>query len=174
MTPRKTFISKDRHSAVTAEDLSDRLNISVAQAAMTLRATTRKLVRSALMPLARRYRVDRMFEANRVKGVVATDTMHQDTKSVRGYGYSQVFGTKEFLVECYPLTKKSEAGVGLESFISDYGVPDLLVFDGSKEQTNTNSGFQKAERKYNIKTKVTEPNRPNQNPAEGVIRELRK
>ena len=55
LTPRKSFISKDRHSSMAAQDLSERWNISVAQAAMILKATTRRLIRSALMPLARRY-----------------------------------------------------------------------------------------------------------------------
>ena len=56
-----TFQSSQRHLTVDASSLSDRWGISVAQAALTLKATTQKYVRSALLPLARRYRVDRMF-----------------------------------------------------------------------------------------------------------------
>ena len=115
-----------------------------------------------------------MFEVNRIKGTMASDTMYQNCKSIRGFGYCQVFGNKDFFVECYPIVKKSDAGIGLNSFITDYGVPDLLTFDGSKEQVKPISEFQKAVRKYNIKTRVIEPNRPSQNPVEGVIRELRK
>ena len=53
--PPKTFISGERHSTTSAEDLSEQWGISVAQAKLTLKATTRRLIRSALMPLAERY-----------------------------------------------------------------------------------------------------------------------
>jgi len=58
----KTFQSSHRPSTVDAASLGNRWGISAAQeAALTLKATTQKYVRSALLPLARRYRVDRMF-----------------------------------------------------------------------------------------------------------------
>ena len=53
MEPRNTFISKDLYLSMTPEDLSERWYIIVAQAALTLKATTRKLVRWAIIPLAR-------------------------------------------------------------------------------------------------------------------------
>ena len=46
LKPPRTFISKKRHSSVTAEDLSDRWCISVKQAQLTLDATSRRLIRS--------------------------------------------------------------------------------------------------------------------------------
>jgi hypothetical protein len=70
--PPHTFLSQDRHSRTTPEELSERWGLSIAQAKLTLKATTRNLVRSALMPLARRYRVDRMFQPNRIEGIFAT------------------------------------------------------------------------------------------------------
>ena len=75
LKPRKTFLLADRHSRTTPEELSKNWGISVAQAALTLKATTRNLVRSAIMPLARRYRVDQMFEVNRLRCTMSTDTM---------------------------------------------------------------------------------------------------
>jgi hypothetical protein len=52
-----TFLSKERHSNTTPVDLSERWGLSVAQATqarlgLTPKATTRHLLRSALMPLA--------------------------------------------------------------------------------------------------------------------------
>jgi hypothetical protein len=47
-----TFLSSERHSNTTPEDLSERWGLSIAQAALPLKATTRHLLRSALMPLA--------------------------------------------------------------------------------------------------------------------------
>ena len=49
-----------------------------------------------------------------------------------------------------------------------------MKFDGSKEQCGKNSKFQQILRKYNISCHIVEPERPNQNPAESVIRELKR
>ena len=54
----RTFLSKNRHSSTTSEDLSERWVLSISQAELTLKETTQKLTRSAIMPLARRYRDD--------------------------------------------------------------------------------------------------------------------
>ena len=174
MESPKTFISKHRHSSMTPEDLSERWCISVAQAALTLKATTRKLVRSALMPLARRYRVDRMFMVNRIRGNMATDTMDARCNGIHGERYCQVFGNKDFFVEAYPITKKSDCHEPLKKFIKQYGVPDCMIYDGSKEQNGKNTEFQSVLSKYNINTRTSLKQRSNQNPSEGVIRELRK
>ena len=104
--PPHTFLSRERHSRTTPEELSERWGLSISQAKLTLKATTRNLVRSALMPLARRYRVDRMFQPNRIEGTFATDTMDMRCKSIHGEQYCQVFANKEFFAETYPIEKK--------------------------------------------------------------------
>ena len=167
--PRKTFLSNDRHSNMSPQDLSERWCISVAQAALTLKATTRRLIRSALMPLARRYRVDRMFMINRIRGEMSTDTMDARCKSIHGERYCQVFGNKDFFVEAYPIIKKGDCHAPLELL-----VPDNMRYDGSKEQCGKHTKFQGTIKKYGIHSRISEPHRSNQNPAEGVIRELRK
>ena len=58
-----TFQSSQRHSNVDAYSLSDRWGISVAQTALTLKASTQKYVRSALLPLAQQYRVEMIENA---------------------------------------------------------------------------------------------------------------
>ena len=174
MRPMKSFISDKRHSDVTQSDLSDRWNISESQAAMTLKATTQRVKRSAIMPLSRRYRVDRMFTVKRLRGVMATDTMHGRSKTIHGYRYAQVFGNRNFFVEAYPIERKADAGAALNQFVADYGAPDTLKYDGSKEQVERGTVFQKMLTKYDIRGKRIEPERPNQNPAESCIRELRK
>ena len=170
----RTFISSDRHSSITAEDLSERWCISVKQAQMTLDATTRRLVRSAIMPLSRRYRVDRMFGIRRLNYEISTDTIDGKVKSIHGDRYAQIFGSKEFFVAAYPMGSKSEAGDMLDKFVRRYGAPKLLKFDGSKEQCGKNTKFQQIIRKYEIPYHIVEHERPNQNPAESVIRELKK
>ena len=47
-----------------------------------------------------------------------------------------------------------------------------MMFDGSKEQTMPGKDFMKKIRKYDIDYHISETDRPNKNPAEGVIREL--
>ena len=174
VTPTRTFISKERHSTVTPEELSERWNISVAQAALTLKATTRRLKRSALMPIARRYRVDRMFGVRRLKCSIATDTMDARCRSMHDQRYCQVFTTKEYFVEAFPIAQKSDCHEPLKEFIRKYGAPLEIISDGSKEQCGRKTEFANTLRKYEVNHKITEPERHNQNPSEGVIRELRK
>ena len=70
---------------------------------MTLDATTRKLILSAVMPLYRKYRVDRMFGIRRVYYVISTDTIDGKVNSIHGERYAQVFGSKEFIVSVFPM-----------------------------------------------------------------------
>jgi hypothetical protein len=159
---------------VSPEDLSERWCISLAQAKLTLQATTQRIVRSAIMPLARRYRADRVFERPRFRTQVATDTMDARVTSYWGNRYCQVFATKEFFAAAYPIAKKSDCSDALQDFIRDWGVPDKIISDGSREQGGKHTAFTKILKKYDIPHHVTELERSNQNPAEGTIRELRK
>ena len=171
---RKTFLSKARHSQVTAEELSDRWCIGLAQAKNTIEVTTQTSARSAIMPMGRRYRADRVFERPLLRGDFYTDTMDGRCKSLDGNQYAQVFATKDFFAMAYPMELKSAAGEGLRQFIHDFGRPEKLTYDGSKEQCGKKTEFMKNVRKYAIDYHVTEPERPNHNFAEGVIREVRK
>ena len=172
--PIRTFLSAERHSRTTPEELSERWGLSLTQAKLTLKATTRHLIRSALMPLARRYRADRMFRENRLEGTFATDTMHLGCRSINGEQYCQVFANKEFFAAAYPIMMKSHAHEPLDVFVREYGAMDLLISDGAPEQVGKHSKFQATLRKYNITHKTSERERPNQNPAEGVIREIKR
>ena len=69
---------------------------------------------------------------------------------------------------------KKKAGEALRIFCQEFGVPDRLTFDGSKEQTGKGTEFMKQVRKNNIDFHVIEPERHNQNASEGVIREVRR
>jgi hypothetical protein len=172
--PPHTFLSKDRHSRTTPEELSERWGLSIAQAALTLKSATRRLVRSALMPLARRHRVDRMFEPNRLSGTFATDTMDMRCNSMHGERCCQVFANKEFFAAVYPTERKGDAYEPVDWFVQDYGAPETLISDGANEQVGRNSKFQAKLRKHGIRHKTAEKERSNQNPAEGTIREVRK
>ena len=171
---RRTFVSNERHSAVTPEMLSERWGIGLVQARNTIQVTTQKGVRSAILPLSRRYRADRVFERPLLRGHYYSDTMDGRHKSLDGNKYAQVFANKDFFGVAYPMESKSSAGDALRQFVHDFGRPEYLTTDGSREQCGKKTEFVKNVRKYGIDHTVTEPDRPNHNFAEGVIRELRK
>ena len=169
-----TFESSARHTDVSPEDLSERWGISLATAIKTLKSTTQKFLRSAILPLSRRYRTDRMFQRKTLAGDWSTDTMDGKFKSIEGNRYAQVFANKSYFAQIYPMDSKSKAGDALRLFCQEFGVPERLTFDGSKEQTQKKTEFMKQIRTHNIDYHVSEPNLHNQNFVEGVIRELRR
>ena len=171
---RRTFISDERHIGVTAEEISERWCIGLSQARDTVKVTTQNGIRSAILPLSRRYKADRVFERPLMRGQFYTDTMDGRCKSLDGNKFAQVFANKDFFAVAYPMASKSTAGEGLRQFVHDYGRPENLTFDGSREQCGPKTEFMKNIRKYSINHRITEPDRPNHNFAEGVIREIRK
>ena len=172
--PPSTFASSDRHSDVSPRELSDRWGISLQTASETLRNTTQQFLRSAVLPLGRRYRTDRMFQRKTLLGEWSTDTMDGRCKSLDGNKYAQVFANKSYFSRIYPMDSKGKAGDALRLFCQEFGVPEKLTFDGSKEQTGKNTKFMKQIRSHNINYHISEPDMHNQNPVEGVIRELRR
>ena len=88
--------------------------LSISQAALTLKATTQKLNRYAIMTLARRYRADKMFDIHRINGTMYTDTMDARFQSIHDEKYCQVFGSKHLFVEAHPIRKKSDCHLLLD------------------------------------------------------------
>lgn len=172
----RTFLSSQRHSNTTPQDLSEVWGISLEQARMTLEATTQHHVRSAIMPLSRRYRVDRMYEPKRLRCNMGTDTMDPHCEGLHGDRQCQVFGNKEMFTAAYPTSsgKASDIDEALKRFLQDYGAPETLTMDGSKAQTSRGSAFASRVRKNGTIPIICNPYRPNMNPCETVIRELRK
>ena len=170
----RTFTSKERHVGVSAQELSERWFIGLSQAHDTIKATTQNCTRSALLPLSRRYRVDRVFERPLLRGDFYSDTMDGRSKSLDGNRYAQIIANKDFFAVAYPMANKSSAGESLRRFIHEYGRPEKLTFDGSQEQCGRKTEFMANVRKYAIDYHITEPYRPNHNFAEGVIREIRR
>ena len=77
---------------------------------------------------------------------------------------------------CYHVPKADGEHIGdsIRSFISDYGAPERLTFDGAAAQVGRNTDFQRAIRKYDIRSHTSALRRPNENPAEGAIREIKR
>jgi hypothetical protein len=173
---RRTFTSTERHSRITAEELAERLGIGVERAKSTLRATIQRGTRSAILPLSRRYRADRMFQQRRLNLHISSDTAWFKVKSLRGNVASQIYFHKCGFATGYHMSKADDSAVGptLGSFISEYGVPERLTVDGAAVQIGRNTKFMDTIRRNEINYHVSHPRRPNENPAEGGIREIKR
>jgi hypothetical protein len=91
----------------------------------------------AVMPLARRYGTDRMFQTKRLSVMWASDAMDGSrVKLLDGNRYARVFSNGGFLAEVYPMARKADAGLALKTFIMELGVPEDLTVDGCKEQNS--------------------------------------
>ena len=100
--------------------------------------------------------------------------MHAKFNYVHSEYYCQVFGNKTFLVETYPMWKKSDCHEAMDKFVKDYGVPESMIYNGVQGKVRPGTKFQANLRKYGIHGHKWERERSNQNPAEGIIWELRK
>ena len=58
--------------------------------------------------------------------------------------------------------------------MDDFGAPEHLTFDGAQAQVGQHTPFMKTLRRYDIKYHVSSPRRPNENPAEATIHEVKK
>ena len=173
---RATFESSERHPRVTPEILSERWGISKERAIATMQATLQKGTRSALLPLARRYRADRMYDRPLLKGKFSTDTAYFKCKSLRGNITSQIYFHKCGFYVNYNISRTNDAQIGptLPRFISEYGIPQHLTMDGAVVQKGRKTIFMETIRRANINWHISGPYRPEENPVEGGIRELKR
>lgn len=124
------------------------------QAQRTLRGTTQQGMRSAILPISRRYRAARMFSVNRLNGKFATDTAYGKVKSLRRNIGLQLYSHKFGFKVCYPLQKFDGEIVGdtLTQFINDYSVPQRLTFERASIQTGPKTRFLGAIWRYESNT----------------------
>ena len=171
-----SFISYERHKKLNAKTLSENWCVGLIKAQATLEATTQNFKRSAILPISRRYRADRFYDLKKLDGKFSTDTIWADVKSVNQHKYAQVYTHKCGFSVVYPIDNMTGDAIGqtLIDFIHDFGIPAFLTFDGHKSQVNSGSLFMRTIRKHHIKFHVSEPRKPEQNPAEGGIRELKR
>jgi hypothetical protein len=169
-----TFVSADRRADVTPQALSDRWMLGLKQAELTLKHTTQRYVRSALLPLARRYKADRIFHLPRLQGEWFTDTVFGRVKSKDGNTCGQIFANENYFATFYPMDTKSKAGDALRTFCREFGVPERLVHDGAAEMSGRKTEFQRQIKKHDITSRQSEAHLHNQSPAEGVVREVRR
>ena len=64
-------------------------------------------------------------------------------------------------------------GHSLQSLIHDYGAPAHLTLEGAAEHVGNNTLVMKTLRKYEVSYHIPSPPRPNENPSEGSIRQIK-
>jgi len=110
-----------------------------------------------------------------MNGKFSTNTVYSKDKSLSGHIGSQIYSHKNGFVVAYHLHKATgdTLGYSLSSLIHEYGMPGHLTFDGIPTQTGSNTLFMKTIRRAQILFHVSQLYRPNENPAEGCIREIK-
>ena len=81
--------------------------------------------------MSRTYRTDRLFTRKTLLGEWSTDTMDAKFKSINGNKYAQVIANKAFFTCIYPMDSKKKAGDAIRLFLQEFGVPEILNFDGT-------------------------------------------
>ena len=165
-----TIVTNDRHHDVSPELLAQKWGIGLEKAKATLNCTTQNCIRSAIMPLTRRYRTDLMLQRlRRLRTTWYTDTLFAKEKSITGNKCAQMFTDGDGFAYVHPMKSKSQAGEALNKVTLNVGVPNCIISDGTKEETEDNTGFAKVLKRYHIDNRTTEPYSPWQNKAENAI-----
>ena len=117
-----------------------------------------------------------MYNIKRLDGKFATDTFYAYMKSIHGNTCCQVYSHKDGFQACYPKTNATGDSLGetLDDFVHDFCAPSHLTFDGHQFQVGRTPRFFKSLCKYKIDHHILAPRRPNENPAEGTIQELKR
>jgi len=138
-------LSRERHSKITAEELSRKWIIGLKKAEATMNCTTQRGVQTVTRLLSRRVRVDHL-DLHRKLTVANVFTNGKFTKVV-------------------PLEARPFAGDSLVRFFDNVGVPELMVTDGAAEFTSKQKELGKHARRMRMRLHVTEQGRSNQNHA---------
>ena len=87
-----TTITENRHHGVSPELLAQKWGVDVDKISNTLKRTTQNSIRSAILPLTRRYRTDFISQLlRRLNTTWYTDTLFSKQKSIIGNTCAQIF-----------------------------------------------------------------------------------
>ena len=162
-------ITDDRHHGISPELLARKWGIGLEKAKNTLKGTTQNSIRSAVMPLTRRYRTDFMSQRLRRLTTWYTDTLFSKQKSVVGNTCAQMFTDGMGFTYVYPMRSKAQAGEALHKVTIDVGVPNTIISDSAGEQSGDKTHFKEVLKRCHIDSRNIEPYSPWQNKAENAI-----
>ena len=139
-----------------------------------MKATHQKGTGSGVLPLSRRCRADRQCLGKQLNAEFATDMLCFKKKSLTGNVGCQIFSHESGFNAVHHIPQSNDEHVGnlLEDFTSDHGAPEHPTMDGASAQVGRHTTFQKLLRDHQIKSQVSSPHRPDQNQAEGAMREV--
>jgi hypothetical protein len=103
---------------------------------------------------------------------LCNDTMFAKIKSRQQNTAAQIFCTQSGWTRAHPLKKEADAHEALSLLAQRDGVPEVLVMDGSKPQTQ--GEFRRKCREFDIHVKQLEAYNSKSNAAEGGVRELKR
>ena len=156
-------VTTDRHSVISAENMSKKWKIGIETAKRTMQVTTQRGIRTAMHPITRRYRVDHLqLHKNRLNSHFYCDSLVARTKSLQGNNGAQVYTNGKFTA-VYPWKLKSDVGQTLSDFCADVGIPEQLTADLAGEQSGMGTDFLATVRQLRIDMHWTEKGRKNQN-----------
>ena len=116
-----------------------------------------------------------MFDIKQLSGKFGNDTIWYKTRSITNDVASKINTHKcRFYLICHLQRANGEqVGHSLLAFISEFGAPEHLTYDGAAVQVGTNTSFMDMVRRAEINYHVSAPRRLNKNQAEGSIREVK-
>lgn len=164
-------VSNKRHHGTDVKLLSRKWGIGLQKAKDTVAKTTQMNIRSALLPLTRRYRTDLLSQRlRRLSARFYTDTAFSKIgKSIRGNSCVQIYTDGDGSIFAYPMKTKSDAGESLQELCSQVGVPRVLHRDNAPEMSGEDTSFMHTCRSNKIISTFTEPHSPWQNKCENII-----
>ena len=110
---RRTFVSHARHLKASAKLIADLWCIGLKRSQATLGATTQRGIRSAILPLASRYRSDRVFSMRWLNARFPADALFSDVKSLNQNMCAQVFLHKFGFNATYPMVFPTGESFGI-------------------------------------------------------------
>jgi hypothetical protein len=114
---------------------------------------------------------DRQLQYRRLPVTMFTDTIYSTIISRQQNKAAQIFCTDFCFVRAFPMKKESEAHEALSLLFHRYGVPNVMVMDGSKAQTE--GKFRRKVCDAGCHIKQTEPHTQSSNMGEVGVRELK-
>jgi hypothetical protein len=127
---------------IDAATLANNWGIEIEAAKRKHLVTTQRGIRRMVYPsLTKRYKTnDRQLRYRRLTVTMYTDTMYSTILSRHMNKAAQIFTTDFGFVRAFPMKKEKEAHAALSLLFHRYGVPHVMVMDGTKAQVEGNSG----------------------------------
>jgi hypothetical protein len=161
-------------AGVDAATLAKNWGIGIEATKRTRLVTTQRGIRRMIHPsLTKRYTTnDRQLRYRRLPVTMFTDNIYSIFLSRQQNKAAQILCTDFGFVRSFPMKKESEAHEALSLLFYRDGVPNVIVMDGDRAQTE--GEFRSKMRDADCHIKQIEPHTQSSNMGEGEVRELKR